>query len=215
MAATNALVCPLKLLQKLKLDYVNYSPDLFYFRGFNGRLVAKNPHKTTPYDLAIKYAQYMRYLSLWFGSAHGLSTVEFKTQYGSQSSRIGAASSSSNAGIPVELWGQHGDWVSLKSQNGIYIKRNIKSLLSVSLAAMDKPSTSNISTPMDLSLDVRIGDGISNSAEDNSISFTERIPSNICLNRGNDLMSVLCIFARTISHRSSILFLSHGTVAAQ
>ena len=58
----------------------------------------------------------MRYLSLWFEGILGLTREEFKGQYGSQSSRIGSASAASNVGIPVELWGQHGDWAYFKSQ---------------------------------------------------------------------------------------------------
>ncbi len=77
----------------------------YIFRSFNGRLVAKSPGKTTPMVMAIKYAQYMHYLSLWFGGIFGLTPEEFKSQYGSQSGRISSASASSNAGIPVELWG--------------------------------------------------------------------------------------------------------------
>ena len=88
----------------------------FIFRGFNGHLVAKNPGKITPMRMAIKYAQYMRYLSLWFGGILRLTPEEFKDQYGFQSCRIGAASAASNVGISVELWGQHGDWDSFKSQ---------------------------------------------------------------------------------------------------
>ena len=64
----------------------------------------------------IKYAQHIRYLSLSFWDFLGLSPEEFKGQYGSQSGRIGFASAASNAGIPVELWGQHDDWASFKSQ---------------------------------------------------------------------------------------------------
>jgi hypothetical protein len=54
----------------------------------------------------------MRYLSLWFGGILALNPEEFKSQYGSRSGRIGYASAACNAGIPVELWGQHGDWAS-------------------------------------------------------------------------------------------------------
>ena len=86
--------------------------------------------------MAIKYAQYMRYLSLCFGSVLGISTVEFKAQHGSQFGRICAASAASNDGIRVELWGQHGDWASFKSQKW-YMKRDVKSLISISLAAVD------------------------------------------------------------------------------
>jgi len=101
VATIDALVCPLKLLLKLKLNDVNYSPYSFIFivSNFNGRCVAENPPQTIPYDLAIKCAQYMRYLSLWFGSVLELSIVELKTQYGSQSGRIGVASATSNASI--------------------------------------------------------------------------------------------------------------------
>ena len=75
----------------------------FIFRGFNDRLVTENPGKTAPMVIAIKYAQYMRYLSLLFGGILGLTPEEFKGQYGSQSGRMGFASAASNAGIPVEL----------------------------------------------------------------------------------------------------------------
>ncbi len=81
--------------------------------------MAKNPGKTSPMVMAIKYAQYMRYLSLWFGGILGLTPEECKGQYGSQSGRIGSASAASNACIPVELWGQHDDWASFKSKKGI------------------------------------------------------------------------------------------------
>ena len=58
----------------------------------------------------------MRCFSIWFGGVLGLFVEEFRAQYGSQSSRIGFASDASNVDIPVELWGQHGDWASFKSQ---------------------------------------------------------------------------------------------------
>jgi len=58
----------------------------------------------------------MRYLSIWFGGILGLTVEEFKGQYSSQSGRIGSASAAVNAGIPVELWGQHDDWALFKSQ---------------------------------------------------------------------------------------------------
>ena len=50
----------------------NPDGDDFIFRGFNGQLVAKNPGKTTFMVIAIKYAQFMRYLSLWFDGILGL-----------------------------------------------------------------------------------------------------------------------------------------------
>jgi len=48
----------------------------------------------------------MRYLSLCFGGVLELTEEEFKAQYGSQSGRIGSASAASNAGLPLELWGE-------------------------------------------------------------------------------------------------------------
>ncbi len=50
---------------------------------------------------AIEYDQYMCYFPLWFGGVLGLSPEEFKNQYGSQSSRIGSAFVTYNAGIHV------------------------------------------------------------------------------------------------------------------
>ena len=62
----------------------------------------------------------MRYYFLWFGGILGLTPEESKNQYGSQSYRIGSSSAASNAGIPVILWGQHGDWASFESQKTLY-----------------------------------------------------------------------------------------------
>ena len=102
VSATNDAVCPLTLLCALQ-SVSNSKGDDLIFRGFNGRLVAKNPGKTTPMVTAIKYAQYMRYLSLWFGGIFGLSPEKFKDQYGPQSGHIGSTSAASNVGFPVEL----------------------------------------------------------------------------------------------------------------
>jgi hypothetical protein len=176
VSASNELVCPLKLLLALK-SVANPDVEDFVFRGFNGRLVAKNPGKTTPMVLAIKYPQYMRYLSLWFGGILGLTPVEFKIQYGSQSGRIGSASAASNVGIPVELWGQHGDWASFKSQKR-YMKRDIESLLSVSKAVMNTPSTT--SKTLELTFDIRDDESTSTTFDvlDDSIPVTEGVPTN-------------------------------------
>jgi hypothetical protein len=85
--------------------------------------------------MAIKYEQYMRYLSFWFGGILGLTPEELKGHYGSQSGLIGSASAASNAGILVDLWSQHGDWASFKSKKR-NMKRDVKSLLFVYVAAM-------------------------------------------------------------------------------
>jgi hypothetical protein len=101
----------------------------------------------------------------------GISTQEFKAQYGSQSGRSDGASTASNACIPIELWGQRGDWASFKSQKR-YLKKDIKSILSFSLAAMDLSSSSRIDIPIDLTLDVR-----DDSGDSDSTSFDDYIPS--------------------------------------
>ena len=44
---------------------------------------------------------------------------------------------------------------------------------------MDHPSTSSVSTNIDVSLDVSVDDGIFDDAEDDSIPFTEGIHSSI------------------------------------
>ena len=97
----------------------NSEEDDLSFRGFNDRLVTKNPDKTAPMIIAIKYAQYMRH-ALPFslvGGILGLTPEKFKGQYGSQFGRIGSASATSYAGIPVDHWGRHGDWASFKRKN--------------------------------------------------------------------------------------------------
>ncbi len=94
-------------------------------------MVAKNLQKTVPYDVQIKYDQYVRYLSLWFIEVLGTLTREFKSQYGSQSGRSGGASAPYNVDIDLELWGKHGDWATFQSQKR-YMKKDVKALLYVS-----------------------------------------------------------------------------------
>jgi hypothetical protein len=171
VAATKDIICPLKLLIKLKDLDVGHTPSSPIFCGFNGRLVAKNPQKTLPFDVPIKYAQYVRYLSLWFGEVLGISTQEFKAQYGTQSGRSGGASAASNADIDLELWGQHGDWASFKSQKR-YMKKDVKALLSVSLAAMNVPSATPIVIDKDIITDAR-----EDSDDSQSTHFDDSIPS--------------------------------------
>jgi hypothetical protein len=88
VAATNDIICPLQLLLKLKSSDVNAIPNSPIFCGFNGRLVEKSPHKTSPSSLPIKNDQYVRYISFWYGEVFGISTQEFKALYGSQSGRV-------------------------------------------------------------------------------------------------------------------------------
>jgi hypothetical protein len=58
----------------------------------------------------------------------------------------------SHAGIPVELWDRHGEWASFKSQKR-YMKRDVKSLLSISLAAMPLPLPI-VNVPLALPFDI-------------------------------------------------------------
>jgi len=76
------------------------------------------------------------------------------------SGRIGCAFAASNKGIPAELWGQHGDWSSFKSQKRCMKRDNKKALLSVFLAAMGQPSASIVDAPLLFSPDVREDSGL-------------------------------------------------------
>jgi hypothetical protein len=101
----------------------------------------------------------------------GISTQEFKSQYGSRSGRSGGASTASNADIDLELWGQHGDWASFKSQKR-YMKNDVEALLFVSLAAMNVPSN----TPLIVDKDI-ISDAREESEDSQSTHFDYSIPS--------------------------------------
>ena len=78
-------VCPVRLLRELQ-KLVDSDQDIFVFRGFNSRLVAKSPGKTQPYVEQIKYDHFLRYLSLWFSGVLGISSKNFHKQVGTQSS---------------------------------------------------------------------------------------------------------------------------------
>ena len=82
--------------------------DDYIFRVFNGRCVITIPERTVPGPNFISYAQFSKYLALWFGASLELFPKEFATVYGSQSGRKGVASAISNVGVSMELWGQHG-----------------------------------------------------------------------------------------------------------
>ena len=75
----------------------------FIFRDLNGRFVIKSLEKTVPGPNFISYAQFSKYLAIWFGASLGLSPNEFSIVYGSQSGRSGGASAASNAGVSMEL----------------------------------------------------------------------------------------------------------------
>ncbi len=78
----------------------------------------------------------------------------FKKQFATQSGRSGSASAAANAGVPVELWGQHGDLHSLAAQK-VYMRSDKDSLLSVSREAMRLPVVFGIAGRAD---DVPAGD---------------------------------------------------------
>jgi hypothetical protein len=127
------------MLRELK-TYTVGSEGLHVFRGFNGRLVAKSPRSTSPGPKKITYDQFLRFMSLWFRGVMGVSLAVFRKQFTSQSGRSGGASAASNAGVPAELWGQHGDWKSWEAQKR-YMKTDTPRLMSVSRAAMGPPET--------------------------------------------------------------------------
>jgi len=115
-AATEGPVCPLILLRMMIIHTGGVSDDAFVIRGFNGRLVRRSQERTSPGDAFITYGQFTTCLSLWFGGVMGVPPSEFLSLYESQSGCSGAASTTSNAGIPLELWGQQGDWKSAAAQ---------------------------------------------------------------------------------------------------
>ncbi len=118
----NGEVCPVRLLRELQ-KLVESDQEIFAFRGFNGRLVAKSPGMAQPYVEQIKYDQFLRYLSLWLSGVLGISSKDFRKEFVTRSGRSGGASAASNAGVKVELWGQHGAWASWQSQK-CYMKRD-------------------------------------------------------------------------------------------
>ncbi len=145
-AAPDGLVCSLMPMRRIMM-FTRGDGDDFIFRGFNGRCVITSPERTVPGPSFISYAQFSKYLALWFGDSLGLSPKEFSTVYGSDSGRSGAASAASNAGVAMELWGQHGAWKSVKSQAN-YMKRDPEAILSVSMAAMTTVPAAAFGAPM-------------------------------------------------------------------
>ena len=80
-AAPDGLVCPLKLMTRM-MRVTRGDGNDFIFRGFNGRYVITSPEKTVPGPSFVSYAQFYKYLALWFGASLGLSPKEFTTVYG-------------------------------------------------------------------------------------------------------------------------------------
>ena len=134
-----AAVCPVRLLRELQLSTVG-AMDLHVFRGFNGKLVATSPSTTAPGPKKITYDQFFRFPSLWFSGVMCVSVAAFRKQFATQFGRSGCAFAASNAGVPAELWGQHGDLSTWEAQKR-YMKSDTARLLSVSRAAMGPPKT--------------------------------------------------------------------------
>jgi hypothetical protein len=76
----------------------------------------------------------------------------------------------------VELWGQHGDWASFKSQKW-YINRDVESLLSVSKAAMKIPI---MNEPLAIPFNIRDDERLSTTFDvlDDSIPIVEGVPTS-------------------------------------
>ncbi len=117
-----AVVCPVRLLRELQI-YTGGSEDLHVFRGFNGRMAAKSPRTTAPRPKRIAYDPFLRSFILCFSGAMDISVEVFRKLFATQSGRSGCTSTASNAGVPAELRGQHGDWKSMEAQKR-YMKRN-------------------------------------------------------------------------------------------
>ena len=81
-AAPDGLVCPLKLMKRRML-VTRGDGDDYIFRGFIGRCVITSPGRTVPGPNFFSYAQFSKYLALWFGASLGLSPKEFSKIYGS------------------------------------------------------------------------------------------------------------------------------------
>ncbi len=69
--------------------YTGGAEDLHVFRGFNGRLVAKNPGSTAPGPDKIAYDKMLRFMGLWFSGVLGTPVALFKKQFAMQSGRSG------------------------------------------------------------------------------------------------------------------------------
>ena len=85
-------VCPVRLLRELHI-YTDGSEDLYIFRGFIGRLVAKSPRTTAPGPKKITYDKFLRFMSLWLSG-----DMEYRWQ------RFGSSLPPSPAGAEVLPW---------------------------------------------------------------------------------------------------------------
>lgn len=92
------------------------SPSGPIFRGFDGRAANRDPAATPLLPNVLPYEQYARYLRRLLVPILGLPEDEIQRRFGTHSCRSGGASAAANAGIPFEVWGQHGAWRSRSAQ---------------------------------------------------------------------------------------------------
>ncbi len=110
VATTKNIICPLQLLLQLKNIHVNATPDSPIFLNswspcikISLKILFLLTYQLNMINMSVTYH---------FGSAKSLVFLhkqDFKSQYSSQSGRSGSASATSNADIPLHLWGRHGD----------------------------------------------------------------------------------------------------------
>ena len=129
----------MRLLRELQ-NSTGEAVDLHVFRGFNGRLVAKNPRATAPSQKKITYGQFLRFLSLRFSGVMSVSAADFRKQFATQSGRGGGASLGFQCG---RSGGVVGLSRSLKHLGGAYVLYEIDTtrLFSVLRVAMGPPKT--------------------------------------------------------------------------
>jgi hypothetical protein len=89
VASGSDVICLVRLVRRLLVASVPSGVPLL-FQGFEDRLVRRAASETRPTGVMLKFSQYRRYLSIWFGPLLGLSPEEFLEKYGSHS-REGSA----------------------------------------------------------------------------------------------------------------------------
>jgi integrase len=129
-----AEVCVVALLRAWRLRTMT-GPACPVFRGFDGAAAARNPAAVQLYDDSLSYDQYARYLRRLLAPIVGISEEAFQRRFGTQSCRSGGASAAANAGIPFEVWGQHGAWRSRDSQL-VYMSLDLETCLSTTRAIL-------------------------------------------------------------------------------
>ena len=127
-------VCVVALLRAWRLrTFAGLNSPVF--RGFDGRTAASDPKATLLGSLPLSYDQYARYLRQLLGPIVGASAAEMKRRFGTHSCRSGGASAAANAGIPFEVWGQHGAWNTHSAQL-VYMSLDMESCLSTTRAIL-------------------------------------------------------------------------------